>query len=318
MKHTNGYTLLLAGALAMVAGAGMTGCRGERSDAPPRQFLPDMDDTKGWTPQDQSAFFTDNRTMRPRVQNTVAYGESNTVGAVPTDAAGNPDWDAIMGMPEWDRRAVLDRLDALADNDAYYRGVSGYDDGEPVYAGFMPVDDVLSYRIARSPDSAPLDRDAALSELITRGQERFNIYCMVCHGHMGQGSDPTAQTGGTVGRRWTTPVPSFHDRKYTDRSTYQGTDGWIFHTALNGVVNPAGGAPRMPAYKDKLSVEDAWAIVAYIRVLQASWQEDTRGVPPEILDRLEQTKPDIPPPPGSAEGTEMSSAGSARRTEDGS
>ena len=53
----------------------MGGCRGERSERPPRQFLPDMDDSPKWKAQSKSEFFVDSRTMRSKVPGTVAFGE---------------------------------------------------------------------------------------------------------------------------------------------------------------------------------------------------------------------------------------------------
>ena len=32
--------------------------------------------------------------------------------------------------------------------------------------------------------------------------------------------------------------------------------------------------PKMPSYADKVNVRDAWSVVAYLRVLQASWRPE--------------------------------------------
>src|SRR6185436_12554681 len=65
----------IAGVLLAFAGS-LTGCRGERSKERPRQFLPDMDDSPKWKAQVKSEFFKDNRTMRPKVAGTVAFGDT--------------------------------------------------------------------------------------------------------------------------------------------------------------------------------------------------------------------------------------------------
>lgn len=72
--------------LAATVTLGLTACRGERTDAPPRQFFPGMDDNPRWDPQEQSEFYADGRTMRPRVAGTVAFGRSAV--AVDQDWAG--------------------------------------------------------------------------------------------------------------------------------------------------------------------------------------------------------------------------------------
>src|SRR6185503_827376 len=69
-----------ASALGVLAGAalvgGLAGCRGERSEKPPRQFLPDMDDSPKMKAQVKTEFFPDHRSMRPKVPGTVAFGTS--------------------------------------------------------------------------------------------------------------------------------------------------------------------------------------------------------------------------------------------------
>jgi hypothetical protein len=42
----------------------------------------------------------------------------------------------------------------------------------------------------------------------------------------------------------------------------------------------------MPAYRFQLPVEDRWAIVAYVRVLQRAWQGKLDEVPAGIQTRL--------------------------------
>lgn len=126
--------------------------------------------------------------------------------------------------------------------------------------GFFEGMDAGGDFLLKMPASVPVSRD-----LIMRGQERFNIYCSACHGFAGDGK-------GMVGRRWSTGVvPSFHDPKYSDPAQRTGKDGYLFSTILHGVPDPAGGFPKMPPYGQSITEPDAWAIVAYIRVLQ-EWQ----------------------------------------------
>jgi mono/diheme cytochrome c family protein len=243
MKQTTPIQLVVAVLLAAVAVAG--GCRGDRSDNPPRQFLPDLDDQLRYEPQGESRFFAEytdeegelyGRTMREPVDGTVPFG-------------AEPFADAVMGVD------FSNRADYLREDDAYYRGLN--EDG--TFVELVPV--------------------AVTRELLALGQEQFNIYCIVCHGGSGMGD-------GMVGERWATPIPSYHQEQYTHGGE-KGQDGFIFHTARNGVLNVGGEYPyKMRGYASKISIEETWAIVAYIRTLQASRSGSIDDLPAAEQQRL--------------------------------
>ena len=94
----------------------------------------------------------------------------------------------------------------------------------------------------------PIDKAA-----IDRGQERFNIYCSVCHGMTGNGD-------GMIQRRgFNKPSPA----NYHDDRLRQAPVGHFFDVITNG-----WGA--MPSYASQIPVEDRWKIIAYVRALQLS------------------------------------------------
>lgn len=121
----------------------------------------------------------------------------------------------------------------------------------------------------------PITVDAAL---LKRGQERFNITCAVCHGYEGDGQ-------GMVGKQWSYPLPNFHDAKYrvpdpAIPAQQQWKDGYIFNVSRNGVPNAdPTKANKMPGYAHAFSEHDSWAIVAYIRTLQAARAGSIDDVP---------------------------------------
>lgn len=238
----------------------LSGCRGDREDKPPRQFLPDMDDSPKWKPQTQSRFFEDGRSMRQPVPGTVAYGRR--------------DFDIDDTQAPWAAPYKADRDDLIKDDDGYYRGV----DADGKFVRRIPI--------------------AVTPELLARGQERFNIYCAVCHGYSGDGQ-------GMVGQRWTgLSVANLHDPKYVDPNEpdQKSSDGFVFNTAMNGVPNPAdANSPKMPAYRHALTERDAWAIVAYIRALQE--KAPVAQVPAGERQKLEDERAKLPPPPAPAGAT---------------
>lgn len=100
-------------------------------------------------------------------------------------------------------------------------------------------------------------------EFIYRGKERFEIYCQVCHGGMGNGKGVIM-----TGQYGYVPAPSFH----TD-NIRQMPDGHFFSAITNGIRT-------MPSYATQIKVRDRWAIVAYIRALQRS-----QNMPAAEMDR---------------------------------
>ena len=58
-------------------------------------------------------------------------------------------------------------------------------------------------------------------------------------------------------------------------------DGQIFQTITHGKGN-------MGAYGSNITVEDRWAIVAYVRALQKSQNASSNDVPADELQRISQ------------------------------
>ncbi len=107
---------------------------------------------------------------------------------------------------------------------------------------------------------------------LDRGQERFNIFCSVCHGRLGDG-------GGMIVKRGFRKPPSFHDERLRNAPI-----GYFFDVETNGF-----GA--MPDYASQVPPEDRWRIIAYIRALQLSQRGTIAGVPPDERDKLNAGAP---------------------------
>jgi mono/diheme cytochrome c family protein len=106
-------------------------------------------------------------------------------------------------------------------------------------------------------------------EVLNRGRDRFEIYCVPCHGYTGDGD-------GLVVQRGFNPPPSYN----SDRLR-QAPVGHLFAVVTNGF-----GA--MPSYTAQIPVQDRWAIVAYIRALQLSQHASIDDVPADQRAPLEQ------------------------------
>ncbi len=110
------------------------------------------------------------------------------------------------------------------------------------------------------------------AELLARGQDRYGIYCAVCHGDDGYGQGMIIQRGFPA-------PPSFH----TDRLR-EAPAGHFFDVMTRGygVMYP---------YASRVSPEDRWAITAYIRALQLSQHAPASALPSEIKTQLTKELP---------------------------
>ena len=88
-------------------------------------------------------------------------------------------------------------------------------------------------------------------ETLDRGEERYKVFCMVCHG-------PTGNGDGMVVRRGYPQPPTYNDDRLRNAPA-----GHFFDVMTNGWG-------RMNSYASMIPPADRWAIVAYIRALQAS------------------------------------------------
>ena len=102
--------------------------------------------------------------------------------------------------------------------------------------------------------------------VVERGQERYNIYCAVCHGKTGQGNGIVIQRNAGMLK-----PPSFHEDRLVNMPA-----GQVYDSILNGVRG------NMPSYAYAIPVQDRWAIVAYLQALQLSRRGTINDVPSDI------------------------------------
>jgi len=82
---------------------------------------------------------------------------------------------------------------------------------------------------------------------LARGEELYNITCLVCHGAEGLGDGP-------VGLKFTTKAPVDLNEDYTQDQA----DGSLFFTLTRGRA-------LMPFYRDALNIEERWHVINYVK-----------------------------------------------------
>lgn len=173
--------------------------------------------------------------------------------------------------PNMDMQNKFDPQEAnplFADNAAMRTPPSG-----TVARGLLRAD--TRYHDGRTEDGTYVDQMPVpvTRALLERGQERYNIYCSMCHGKAGDGQGIIM-----TGNYGYTPAPSYHDPAVRERIT---ADGYVFDVISNGVRT-------MPGYAQQIPVADRWAIVAYVRALQRSQNATESDLPESVLARLDQ------------------------------
>jgi mono/diheme cytochrome c family protein len=100
--------------------------------------------------------------------------------------------------------------------------------------------------------------------LVNRGEDRFNIYCAVCHGVSGDGKSRISA------RMTLRKAPSLHLAKYQEYPP-----GKFFYIISKGFG-------LMPAYNHDLTPIDRWAVVAYLQALQMSQNVSMNSLPENL------------------------------------
>lgn len=115
-------------------------------------------------------------------------------------------------------------------------------------------------------DTLPVTLDAAL---LDRGEDRFRIFCRTCHGPLGDGRSAVAEN-----MKLRKP-PSLHEPRLRSFPA-----GRMFRVVSEGYG-------LMPSYAESLSLEDRWAVVAFVRALQLSQDVPLAELPAPLREEAQ-------------------------------
>jgi mono/diheme cytochrome c family protein len=206
------YFFIMFAFLALVVFA-MAGFRGQKSSQPPIEIFPDMDRQPKVKAQTPSEFYADGRAARPPVSGTVPLGYAMPMHKLT---------DGSVGQATGPYKQII-----FSSSPTYIdTGKMGENWGTGIPFEMSPA-------------------------VMGRGQQRFGIYCAVCHGATGAGNGIAQKFGLNT-------VQSL----LQDRIRVMA-DGEIFDTMSHG-------KNTMMGYGDRIQVVDRWAIIAYLRALQKS------------------------------------------------
>jgi Cytochrome C oxidase, cbb3-type, subunit III len=143
--------------------------------------------------------------------------------------------------------------------------------------GTLPVD----APVGSSPLLTGADGDGYVHDIpvaidrafLETGRARFDVYCATCHGVLGDGVSAVA--------------PQMALRKPPNLVVPPKTTdpvGDTFNTVRNGYG-------LMPSYKVQLSVNETWAVVAYLRALRLAQHARVSDLPADVRERLAEEDP---------------------------
>ncbi len=234
--------------LLMLPPVAIFGAYGANSRKPRLHVVPDMDwqhkfktqvlSPNVGTKDNVDYLFIDDRAMRQPVEGSVAFG-------------------SMMDDSEMFYGIKKDAFEAsMLAKDARFQLASTSSEDKDGDDAAAPAEDVSQW-ITGFPEGFEVNQAA-----LDRGQQRFNIYCAVCHGYAGNGDglvNRRALALAANGKAKWTAAKSLHDPVVKDAA--KNPTGRIFDTITNG-------RNTMGPYGAQIPVEDRWAIVAYIKALQ--------------------------------------------------
>ena len=130
-------------------------------------------------------------------------------------------------------------------------------DGQAIADGFNVPDSYFNSGLIGEYYGDGLPEEIVDHEaLLARGEQRYGIFCAICHGATGDGEGVIANYG------LMRPVANLHQPQFADPTNPQfRPDGEVFEVITKG-------RGRMGAYGGAIPAGDRWAIIAYLRALQ--------------------------------------------------
>jgi mono/diheme cytochrome c family protein len=235
MKHT---------LLAIAAAAILYACSPAGGNHPGSEYMPDMGHSVAVEPNVYSYYYHNTWDSASTIRlKELSYPGLPVEGTVPRGFAG-VQYAEAQGM------ATSDVLGSL-------RG------GEALNSIAVPINGSVPYYYGDTED----ERLRATAEIIAnpfpitaagleRGKELYNIFCGICHGEKGDGVGYLVSEENRQAKYPAAPANFLLDE------FLEASNGRYYHSIMYG-------KNVMGAYKDKISYEERWQVIHWIRALQA-------------------------------------------------
>ena len=217
----------------------VSSCQQSASDTPGSEYMPDMAHSIAYEANTYTYYYNNTWGTEDEYYRFAKPGEPVS-GTVPRGAAGTA---GASGEDD----SSLDRLLSF-DGELSHSGISIPANGSVPY-NYADTEEDRMRAAEFSQNPFPIN-DADMAS----AKELYNVFCGICHGAKGDGAGYLVREDG--GKYPAQPANLLLDQ-YVDMS-----DGQYYHAIMYG-------KNLMGSYSDKLSYEERWNVIHYIRTLQA-------------------------------------------------
>lgn len=123
--------------------------------------------------------------------------------------------------------------------------------------------------------------------MLERGRNRYNVFCLPCHGEAGYGDGMIVQRGYAQPKSFHVDELRAKPPGYFYRVMIEGTERLTGRRFLTPNAKTVGEGDMVhPVLGKNMKIEDRWAVVAYIYALQKSQRVPREQLSPTDLEHL--------------------------------
>ncbi len=245
MRKYHGIIAVLA---VLVSFIGFESCTPAHGDHPGSEYMPDMGHSIAYEANVINEYYyntweDESKKQSGKTLRELSLHNKPVKGTIPRGYAG------VVNSRGADRLAKMKMLAGETTNNAISIPVNG---SVPYYIPNTEEGRTYAYTAPELVNNPyPITEDG-----LKRGKELYVIYCGICHGEKGDGNGFLVDEANLNAK-----YPSQPTDYLTDELT-NSQNGKYYHTIMYG-------KGVMGGYADKLSYEERWQVIHYIRALQA-------------------------------------------------
>ncbi len=242
------YQGILVVAALIISIFGFEACSPAHGDHPGSEYMPDMGHSIAYEANTINEYYyntwdTESGKHSGKTLKELSLHNKPVEGTIPRGYAG------VVNARGADRTAKMKVLQGQTTNNAISVPINGQ---TPYYIPNTEEGRTYAYTASELTNNPyPITEDG-----LKNGKELYEIYCGICHGNKGDGNGYLVDEANLNAKYPVAPT------NYLTDEMIDAQNGRYYHTIMHG-------KGVMGAYSDKLSYEERWQVIHYIRALQA-------------------------------------------------